>query len=725
MSKFALIPLALILPLALTPQVTTPGRRSRALITESTDVTRVHTLRGNTRSQANSQNDRGIVAENLAMDHMLLQMQRPAEQEQAAQQFVDQLHNPKSPYFHKWLTAAQFGETYGPAKADLDTVSAWLQSQGFTINTVYPSGMVIDFSGTAGQIRKAFHTEIHHLNVNGEEHIANMSDPQIPAALAPAVAGVVAMHDFRPHAMNKRRDYTIGTGTSASQAIVPEDLATIYNLAPLFAAGNAGAGQTIAVIEDTDLYNDSDWSTFRTTFGLAKYTSGSLTTVHPGAGSGRNNCVDPGVANGDDGEAVLDAEWASASAPDATIMVASCGSTRSTFGGMIAIQNLLNGDNPPAIISLSYGTCEAENGASSNAAFNSLFQQAVAEGVSVFVAAGDEGAASCDAGATGASHGIGVSGWASTPYNVAVGGTDFGDSYHNSVSTYWNSANTAAFGSAISYIPEIPWNDSCAGSLLASELGFSSITGSDGLCGSSTAKQDKLLAVAAGSGGPSGCATGTPTKSGIVSGTCQGYAKPSWQSGLAGNPTDSVRDMPDVSLFSGDGIWGHYYVMCWSNIRGGGAACGADPSAWGGAGGTSFASPIMAGIQALVNQKTGSRQGNPNYRYYQLAAQDYGSVGAAACNATNGNTTSSACIFHNVTEGDISVNCAGTQDCYGASAAVANQGGRRGGGFSTATPNGALSTSGTSDAPAYAAGTGWNFATGIGSVNAFNLVNSW
>jgi subtilase family serine protease len=722
MSKFALIPLAFILPLALTPQVTTTGRRSRALITEPVDEARLHTLRGNTRSQANSQNDRGLVANNLAMDHMLLQLQRPGEQEQAAQQFIDQLHDPKSPNFHQWLTAGQFGQKYGPAKQDIDTISAWLQSQGFTVNTVYPSGMVIDFSGTAGQVRKAFHTEIHHLNVNGQAHIANMSDPQIPAAFAHAVAGVVAMHDFRPHAMNKRRDFTVGSGNSANQAVVPADLATIYNLNPLFASGRTGAGQTIAVIEDTDLYTDADWSTFRTMFGLDKYTSGSLTTVHPVAVGGTNNCSDPGVANGDDGEAILDAEWASAAAPDAAIVVASCGSTRNTFGGLIAMQNLLNGDNPPAIMSISYGNCEAENGSSANAAFNSLYQQAVAEGVSVFVAAGDEGAASCDAGSSGASHGIAVSGWASTPYNVAVGGTDFGDAYHGSVATYWNTSNTSTFGSALSYIPEIPWNDSCASGLLASALGFSAITGTDGLCSSSTARQDKLLAVAAGSGGPSGCATGTPSKFGVVSGTCQGYAKPSWQSGLTGNPADGVRDIPDVSLFSGDGIWGHYYVTCWSNIRGGGASCTGDPSGWGGAGGTSFSSPIMAGIQALVNQKTGSRQGNPNYRYYQLAAQDYSS-GGAACNATNGNATADSCIFHNVTEGDISVNCAGSQDCFG-STVTTQQGGRRGG-FSIATANGALSTSGTSDAPAYAAAAGWNFATGIGTINALNLVNNW
>ncbi len=241
-----------------------------------------------------------------------------------------------------------------------------------------------------------------------------------------------------------------------------------------------------------------------------------------------------------------------------------CASTRTTFGGLIALQNLVNGSAPPPIVSISYGECEAENGAGSNAAFSFLYQQAVTEGISVFVAAGDEGAASCDAGATGATHGIGVSAYASTPYNVAVGGTDFGDTAAGTTSAYWNAANSATYASALSYIPEIPWNDSCASALLATHFGFSTVYGSSGFCGSSTAKQAQFLVVAGGSGGPSGCATGTPASTGVVGGTCKGYTKPSWQAGVTGIAADGVRDMPDVSLFAADGVWGHYYVDCWS-----------------------------------------------------------------------------------------------------------------------------------------------------------------
>jgi subtilase family serine protease len=708
----------LALPGALLAQPASTGRNAPGLIAGRIDETRLHAIAGNTRPEANPQNDRGLVPEDLAMDHALLQLQRSAAQEQAVQQFVESLQDPASPNFHKWLTAAEFGERFGAAQPDLDAIAAWLQSHGLTVNSVYPNGMLIDFSGTAGQIRAAFHTEIHYLQVNGQTHLANMSDPRIPEALAPVVAGVVSLHDFRPRTMSKRRpDYTFVSGKDTYQAVVPADLATIYNLNPLFKAGIAGQGQTIVVVEDTDLYSATDWTTFRSEFGLSSYTTGSLATVHPAPATGKNNCTDPGVpSGGDDGEAILDAEWASAAAPGAAIEVASCRDT-TTFGGLIAIQNLVNSGNPPAIVSMSYGECEAVNGAAANAAFNTAFQQAAAEGVSVFVSAGDEGAASCDAEASGATHGIGVSGFASTPYNVAVGGTDFGDSYAGSNSAYWSSANTPAYGSAKSYIPEIPWNDSCASVLLATYLGDSTTYGAKGFCNSSTAISDGLQVVAAGSGGPSGCASGAPSTPGVVGGTCKAYAKPSWQSGLAKlnlAPNDGVRDIPDVSLFAANGIWGHYYVFCWSDIREGGARCSGAPSGWSGAGGTSFSSPILAGIQALVNQHAKSPQGNPNTVYYKLAA-------TGSCNSSTANATGNSCIFYNVTQGDNDVNCGGSVDCYGSTTSTS------GGRHPTTTQNldGALSTSSGSYSPAYGAAAGWNFATGIGSVNAYNLVMGW
>jgi subtilase family serine protease len=612
-----------------------------------------------------------------------------------------ELQDKNSPNYHRWLTSEEFGETFGAAPADVDTITAWLSSHGFQINVVYSNGVLIDFSGTAGKIREAFHTELHNLDVNGVKHVANLRDPQIPAALVPAIVGIVSLHDFLPRSMYEARpEYSFTSQGGSDQAVVPADVATIYNLKPLFTAGYSGQKQTIVVIEDTNVYSTADWTTFRATFGLSSYVSGAFTQVHPAPPSGTNNCNNPGVT-GDGGEAILDAEYASAAAPSATIEVASCSDT-TTFGGLIALQNIIGArGTPPAIISISYGECEAENGASANAAYKSAYQQAAAEGVSVFVAAGDEGAASCDPRATSATHGINVNGFASTPYNVAVGGTDFGDTHAGSTATYWSSTNTSAYGSAKSYVPEIPWNDSCASVVLSTYLGFSTTYGSGGFCNSSYGAH--FQTTGSGSGGPSGCATGSPSTSGVVSGTCKGYAKPSWQS-MVGVPEDGVRDIPDVSLFAAKGLSGHYYVFCHSDPNHGGVPCTGAPSGWSGAGGTSFASPIMAAMQSLVDQKWG-RQGNPDPIYYKIAAAEYGSSGSSSCNSTLGKTMGASCTFHDVTQGDMDVNCTGTHNCYRPSGA-----------------NGVLSTSSTAYSKAYGTTTGWDFATGIGSVNAYNLV---
>ncbi len=694
--RFSAIALTLLVSLTVvSPAGATNG--SRALITSAVNENSLVTLSGNTRPEAIAANDRGRVSDDFVLQNMQLQLRRPAEQEQALEAYIDDLQKPGSSNYHQWLTAAQFGAQYGLNKSDLTKISAWLQGHGFTVNLVYANGMVIDFTGTAGMVRQAFHTEIHNLNVRGEMHVANMSDPQIPAALAPAVVGIGQLNNFKPNTMYvNKSNYTVVEDGSTYYLVVPADLATIYNLNPLFAAGTTGKGQTIVVVEDANMLRQ-DWVSFRSIFGLSSYTSGNLELVHP-ASSGTNNCFNPSI-NGDSSESSIDAEYASASAPDATIEMATCQDTF-TFGGLIAIENILNaGSQPPAIVSMSYGICEVTGGAALNAQFNSAFQQAVSEGVSVFVSAGDAAAAGCGRGEPTTTTGIGVTGWGETPYNVAVGGTDFGDSYLNENSTYWSSTNGATYGSALSYIPEVPWDDSCASDLISTYVGYPTPWN---FCRSSFGTE--FYNNVGGSGGPSGCATGAPSMRGVVSGTCKGYAKPSWQKGF-GVVNDGVRDIPDVSLFAANGVWSHYYPFCDSEY----APCTAPPVDWPGAGGTSFSSPILAGMQALINQVNGSRQGNPNVVFYQLAANEYGSSGNSACNSTLGNAAASNCVFYDVTLGNMDVDCIGNVDCYVPSGGSV----------------GVLSTSDSSYQPAYSSAPGWDMATGLGSVNAYNLVNQW
>ena len=679
----------------------TAGARAQALITQAVNDGSLFRLAGNIPPAArNAANDRGRTPDTMPMPHMLLQLRRPPAQEQALQTLIEQLHDPSSPNYHQWLSAEQLGAQFGPAASDIQTITNWLSQHGFTVNAVLANRMAIYFSGTAGQVRTALHTDIHYLDVNGVTRFANVSDPQIPAALAAAIVGVTGLHNIPPKPMMRRTQkqftpsgFVCGPGFAfPCELVTPADLATIYNFNPAFAAGTTGQGQTIYLIEDTDLYTNNDWTTFRSTFGIpvSSYPSASLTTVNPG------NCAHN--VNGDDGEAILDAEYASAAAPGAAIVIASCADL------LLAIQNVVNGANPPAIMSISYGFCESGNGAAFNQSLYTAYQTGVAAGMSIFVSSGDGGADSCDNHdtATSSTSGISASGFASTPYNVAVGGTDFSDTYSNVTSTYWNSSNSPTYGSARSYIPEIPWNNSCGSELYAAHYGFATTYGPGGLCNSGTASSDNLLTIGAGSGAPSSCATGSGA-------SCQGWPKPSWQSGFIGNPADGVRDVPDVSLFAAAGAWGHFYIFCYSDPNNGGSPCTGSPINWSGAGGTSFASPIWAGIQALVNQYTGSRQGNPNPALYTIAAAEYGAGGSSTCNASNGNTIGSSCIFYDVTLGDMIVDCtSGTANCYAP-----------GGTY------GVLSTSTSSYAPAFKANTGWDFATGIGTVNVYNLVTNW
>lgn len=714
------ISLSALFALALTAGLATASAQTskHSFLTGTIDDTKTVTISGNVRPEMTAENDRGLRADSTPMTGLQLVLHRSPENQTAFTKYLAQLSDPASPNFHQWLTNAQIGSKFGPSANDISRVAQWLTDKGFVVHAPSPDGSILEFDGNAGLVRHVFHAPIHNLNVNGVTHFANGSDPELPEALTPVVSGIASLNDFMPHVQSHRKTaapaaHVQGNGGNGYNYLAAADIATIYNFNPLFAQGITGKGVTIVLIEDTDQYSIGDWQIFRKEFGLSRaYPYASLTDSNP---SGTNTCTDPGVVTGDDVEASIDVDWASAAAPNATLINAACKDT-TQFGGFLALSNLLQVASPPKVVSISYGEAESELGATENAYIANLYSTAVAEGVSVFVSSGDEGAASVDADRTNATRGIAVSGYTSTPYDVSVGGTDFGYTPLGDSGTFFSSTNLTNFRTALSYIPEIPWNDSCAGSLITSYLGYPR-TGTGSLCNSSAASAEGLLTTASGSGGPSGCATGTYATGEryVVSGTCKGYTKPSWQS-LVGVPSDGVRDIPDVSLFASNGFWGVYYAVCNSNPKDADSPCTADPSTWPGYGGTSISSPIWAGIQALVNQTTGTSWGNSNPVLYSLANTAYGSTGNSGCNSSLGTGTSSSCVFYDVTAGDNAVNCsastatasAGTWDCY-----------INGGTY------GVLSTSNTSLQPAYSSTTGYDFTSGIGTTNATNLVTAW
>jgi len=653
--------------------------------------------------------DLGRVSFNLPFEHVFLQLKRTPAQQAALDQAIADLHDPESPNFHKWMTAAEFGAKFGATDAQIQQVSDYLTANGLQVEATNEGRTMISFSGVAGLLEQAFHTEIHNLNVHGVAHISNVTEPSIPASLAGFISGV-SMSDFKPHPLvsgartmqrNAAEKKLVQVGTASPdfttpydngvlELMAPGDFATIYNLTPVWNQGYRGAGQTVAVVENS-LMKVADVTTYRNAFGLSQY-KGTFTQEMP---AGSLPCGNPG-ATGAELEAALDAEWAGSTAPDAAIVLAACSDTLTEFGGLIATMNLLSQKTPPTTISMSYGECEAEMGQSQILQFGSIYEQAVAEGVTVFVSSGDAGAAGCDQNFPEATHGIAVNGYGSTPYNVSVGGTDFYDTAQKTNSRYWSTANTPTFSSALSYVPEKTWNDSCADSTILSLEGYSVAYGATGYCSNYPGYLE--VTTAGGSGGPSSV-----------------WLKPSWQN-VAGNPVDNVRDLPDVSLFASNGFYGHALVFCDSDPKSYGAPCDFSNPADASmdiAGGTSFASPAMAGIFALISQKYGP-QGNADIGLYKLAASEYGTqtapISAAPCNSTLGSGVGSTCTFNDVTEGNISVPCF-EADCYGS---VYEQG-----------LYGVLSVDSTQLTSAYSTTPAWDFGTGLGSVNVANLFANW
>lgn len=612
--------------------------QARQRITQPVDNQMLIRLPGTTHPLATEVNDRGRVAGGLAMDSMLLVLKSSPEQETALEQLLAEQQDPASPHYREWLTPQQFGERFGLSQQDLDVITDWLQDRGFRVNSVAEGRRTIEFSGTARQVEEAFQTEIHNYQVNGAGHVANATDIAIPEALGPVVGGIASLHDFPVHPLYHR----VGTPVTESvrpgalspafnlsgggHAIGPYDFATIYDVAALWNLSYDGTGQTIAIAGHTNI-KLSDVTAFRTYFSLPANNPQIIV-----------NGPDPGIISADEEtEADLDVEWSGAVAKGATVKFVVSRSTNSTDGLDLSNQYIIN-NNLASVMSLSFGACEAELG-SENQFYNSLWSQAASQGISVFVASGDSGPAGCDFPVSydskgdnttkPASGGLAVNGLASTPFNVAVGGTEL----NQGSGTYWNSTMDAHHASAIGYIPEVVWQQS-----------------------SYTTPGAAANNLYAGSGGVS-----------IL------YGTPAWQTGTGVPAADPFaasqhhRYLPDVLSAGGYDAYimeqeGNMYLV----------------------GGTSVSSPSFAGIMAIVNQYTGEHNGNPNLRFYPLAAQ-------------------APSVFHDVTSGTNAVPCAGGSPGCSAAAPSTNIGHMNG----------------------YSAGAGYDLATGWGSVDAYSLATHW
>lgn len=506
------------------------------------------TLTGNVHPLARAVFDQGAIDPETRVERLLLLLQSSPAQQAALDELVDAQQDPNSPLYRQWLTPWEFGARFGADDERLAQVTSWLTAQGFNVDEIAAGRRLVIFSGEAGQLFRAFRTELHRYRVDGGEHVANAEDPQVPTALAGVVEGVVSLHDFRRQSEIATRrpldadpEYTAGS----THYLFPADFATIYDLNPLYGAGTDGAGVSIAIAGRSNI-NVSDVAKFRATAGLEQNNPTVML-----AGS------DPGLAGNDQDEATLDVEWSGAVAPAATIQLVAASSTATTDGVDLATAYIVNHATAQAV-SVSYGSCEQEMGATELAFYNGLWEQAASEGMSVFVASGDAGAAGCAAPTDTAGAGTAVNGLCSSPYSTCVGGTELNEG--TNAAQYWAAVNTASYGSALSYIPEQVWNESAS-------------NGGTGLWASG--------------GGAS-----------VV------YAQPAWQAAESGaSEANGMRAVPDVALAAADHD-GCFMVE--------------DGSFWI-ASGTSVSAPAFAGLIALVDEKHGAAQGNANPGLYSLA----------------------------------------------------------------------------------------------------------
>jgi len=652
------------------------------------DDSRLATLLGTVHALARPKFDQGAVPDDFPMQRMLVMLQRPPEREAARQRFLREVHTPSSPMFHQWVSPVEYGKRFGAKDEDIQTVVAWLQAHGFSVARVTGSKAMIEFSGIAGQVREALHTEIHQYAASGRSFYANDREISVPEGIVSRIRNFAPLNTFpltsylapagkarfSRAAHGAAPAFTLTANNAPFYALAPEDFATQYDLGPVYTAGTDGAGETIGIIGATNV-NLALVNAYRELFNLP----GDNTQIVVDG-------EDPGDGLAPNVEALLDIELSGAVAPNATVNFYVAGGQ--PFQNNLALAALRAvEDDQASVLSLSYGECEPLLGDAGNQLWAGLWEQAAAQGQTVLVASGDTGPAAClnvillGPNGNEETFGLTASGLSSTPWNVSVGGTDFYYSDYatggTSISSAWNQTNDANLGSLKSSLPEQPWDDA---------LGFNIVPYFTVLDGGAFVESGPIPS-AAGGGTSSNCAQETPRSLTSLPSCIAGYPKPIWQQGT-GVPNDNVRDLPDVSLFAANGP----NLSAWPICAEPGDCAAAATSAVTLVGGTSTSTPAMAGIMALVNQKYG-RQGQADYTLYALARQQSG-------------------VFHDITIGTNDVLCMlsnpGFPPIPNCTVLYSNPY------FSNLYSFGL-----------YAAGTGYDLATGLGSFDANELISNW
>jgi uncharacterized protein (TIGR03437 family) len=402
-------------------------------------------LAGHVPARARAAVDQGPVNTSFPLPFITLYLEASPSQETSLEQLLAGQQDPSSANYHNWLTPEQYADQFGVSQSDINRITAWLQSQGLQVKRVARSRTFIQFSGSAGQVEAALHTQIDQYLENGQVHYANVSDPSIPAALSGIVRGFRGLHNFLLTPRSVARHIGSAYTSGGTNQIVPDDFATIYDITRLYTAGIDGAGQKLVIAGQTDI-DVADITEFRSKYGLPANPPQQLLVPES---------PDPGFSQGDLPEADLDLEWSGAVARNATIIYVYSDDV------MTSVSDAIDEAYAP-VVSMSYGGCEGAD-LIDLPTEQAMALQANSEGITWLAPAGDTAAADCDdndANPFIAQSGLSVDAPASIPEVTSMGGTEFNEGS----GTYWSFTNSATGASALSYIPERVWNDT--------ELGF-------------------------------------------------------------------------------------------------------------------------------------------------------------------------------------------------------------------------------------------------------------
>jgi len=486
-------------------------------------------------------------------------------------------YDPASPDYHRWLSAAEYEARFGPTRADVDALSAWLETHGFAVTNADVAQGRIAFEGDVETASAAFQVTI--AGSRDGRYYSNVADPMLPASLASKVRHIAGLHNASASVMDTQITDPKNNDGILTNHFGPTDVWTYSDERSLLDAGMNGAGQCIAALEGSDV-DQASLDDFDTLFGLPPLVTGvNLATVYPDGAPG----VAPPASQGSPpyAEALVDVEYAHGIAPGAQIVLYAGNFPALGTQGLVDTLKAATTDNRCGAITISWAQCGEPK--SFFRMLNDSYTRGAAQGQSIFVATRDVGvgapAFSRKTRGCVAPKKPGIEENAVSPNVTAIGATEISPPQFDASG---NDTGVGVPAEAVWFIDVV-------------EHRFKS----------------------ASTGGVSAI-----------------FPKPRYQKGVK-SAHFRKRAVPDICFGGGTASSPGYWECLDFGLYNTGVASGPNCAV---GGGTSIAAPQWAGILAILMQKKGSRFGNINPLLYALAGANLGNLSAVGIrDVTQGN----------------------------------------------------------------------------------------